>query len=89
MTIDADEIGMDLKTGGRTFDGNVIAEQGSMRLEADKLVVETEDNELSKATAFGEPAIFRQRPEGKEQDVIGRAQQLEFDQVHDIVTLHQ
>lgn len=89
MEIEADEIGIDQKTGGRRFDGKVIAEQGSMRLEADKLLVETENDKLSKATAYGQPAVFRQRPDGKEQDVIGRALELEFDQVQDLLTLHQ
>lgn len=89
MELEADEIGIDQKSGGRTFDGNVVAQQGSMRLEADKLLVETEGNQLSKATARGHPAVFRQRPDGKEQDVVGKALQLEFDQVQDNVTLHR
>lgn len=88
-TIEADEVEMDFRTGERTYQGNVSVQQGTMRITADKLIATYKDNKLAKATAFGNPAVFRQRPEGKDQDVVGKAKRLELDQIQDLVTLNE
>lgn len=88
-TIEADEVEMDFRTGKRTYQGNVSVQQGTMRITADKLIATYEDNKLTEATAFGNPAVFRQRPEGKDQDVVGKAKRLKLDQVQDLVTLDE
>lgn len=78
-TIDADNIDMDFKTGKRTYSGNVFIKQGSMRLKANKVVVRMRDGAVSNAVAYGKPAIFRQRPDGKKDDVIGKSKKMELD----------
>ncbi len=78
-TIDADNIDMDFKTGKRTYSGNVHIEQGSMRLKANKVVVMMRDGAITNAIAYGNPAVFRQRPDGKKEDVIGRSRKMELD----------
>lgn len=85
--IDADEVDMDFKTGVRTYRGNVYLQQGSIRLKADLVVAYFEDAKLQRATATGKPAIFRQRPEGKEHDVIGKGREMVLDQIKSTVTL--
>lgn len=86
-TVEADEVEYDFRTGERTYKGNVIVEQGSMRITGDKLVVIYKDDELQSATAMGNLASFKQRPEGKPHDVVGKAKQIHLDQAKNVVTL--
>lgn len=86
-SVEADEVEYDFKTGVRTYKGNVVVVQGSIRITGDKLVVKYEENELKSATAWGNLASFRQRPDGKDQDVIGKGKQIVYEQVKNSVTL--
>jgi len=61
-----------------------------MQLTCDRLVARFQNNKLAIATAYGSKsrlATFKQRPEGKPYDVIGRAEQLELDQIEQLVRL--
>lgn len=88
--LDADEMDMDLQTGVRTYRGNVVYQQGSIRLDADQMVLHMNENdELDKAIATGSPAVFRQRLEGKRGEVIGKGLRIEFDQQNELVTLKE
>lgn len=86
-TLDADEFDMDFQTGVRTYRGNVVYQQGSIRLYADELVVYFKDGELQRAIARGNLAEFRQRPDDSETDVVGVALRIELDEIKQIVTL--
>lgn len=46
-----------------TYRGNVIIVQGSVRIEADQVVIQHEKGKLQKATATGKPARFQQQPD--------------------------
>ncbi len=86
-TLDADEFDLDFQTGVRTYRGNVVYQQGSIRLTADEIVAYFRDGNLSKAVARGNPARFKQRPDNKPSDVVGTAQTIELDQVANIITM--
>ncbi len=86
-TLDADEFDMDFQTGVRTYRGNVVYQQGSIRLYADELVAHFKDGELQRAVARGNLAEFRQRPEDSETDVVGVALRIELNEVKQLVIL--
>lgn len=86
-SVEADEVEYDFRTGVRTYKGNVIVEQGSLRITGDKLVVKYKDDKLESATAWGNLASFKQRPEGKSQDVVGKGKKILLDQVRNTLTL--
>ena len=86
-TVEADEVEYDFRTGERVYKGNVIVEQGSMRITGDKLIVIYQNDELQSATALGNLASFKQRPEGKDNDVIGKAKKIHLDQIKNVLTL--
>ena len=86
-SVEADEVEYDFRTGVRTYKGNVIVEQGSLRITGDKLVVVYKDDKLESATAWGNLASFKQRPEGKDQDVVGKGKKILLDQVKNTLTL--
>ena len=86
-SVEADEVEYDFRTGVRTYKGNVIVEQGSLRITGDKLVVKYKDDKLQSATAWGNLASFKQRPEGKSQDVVGKGKKILLDQIKNTLTL--
>jgi lipopolysaccharide export system protein LptA len=88
-TVEADEVEYDFRTGVRTYTGNVIVVQGTLRITGDKLVVEYNGDQLESATAWGQLASFKQRPDGKDQDVIGKGKKIVLNQIANTLTLHK
>jgi len=78
IELEADQAELDNASGISTYTGNVIVVQGSMRLEADKLVIHTVDGDLQTMAATGQPAYFRQRPDGEDVDVEGGARRIDY-----------
>ena len=87
VVIQADEVDMDLKSGQRLYRGNVSVTQGSIRILADQIEMTFSNEQLTLALATGQPAIFRQRPAGKNHDVVGKGQSIKMDEVNNLVTL--
>lgn len=85
--IEADNIEFDLRKGTRTFTDNVLAVQGTLRLKADKLVANYENNQLVGAKAWGSLARFKQRPDNEPNDVEGWARRIVVDQAKNTLTL--
>ena len=87
-SVEADEVEYDFRTGVRTYKGDVVVEQGSLRITGDKLVVIYVGEEVETATVWGNLASFKQRPEGKTEDVIGKGKKIVLDQTVNTVTLY-
>lgn len=85
--IEADDTEIDFKTGKRTFTGNVIVVQGTLRIKADKVVANYKDGNLINATAWGKLARFKSRPDGKPDDVEGLGQKIFVNQQQNTLTL--
>ncbi|MDH3640243.1 MAG: lipopolysaccharide transport periplasmic protein LptA, partial [Gammaproteobacteria bacterium] len=81
------EVEFDFKTGVRTYKGNVSVVQGTLRINADKLIVQFKDGKMETATAWGTPAKFQQRPDGKDHDVIGIGKTIELNEPANTLTL--
>jgi lipopolysaccharide export system protein LptA len=84
--INAENTEFDFRTGTRTWIGKVTVRQGTLRIKADKLVATYKGNVLQSATAYGNPAIFTQRPENQTEDVIGKGLSLKLDEANNLVT---
>lgn len=85
--IDADDVEINFKTGERTFTGNVRVIQGTLRIKANKIVANYKEGELMDATAYGSPAKFRQRPDGKPNDVEGEGKIIYINEKNNTLTL--
>src|ERR1022692_1984990 len=59
-----------------TYRGNVIIVQGSVRIEADQVVIYHEKGKLQKAIATGKPAHFQEQPEANGGLITGNAAKL-------------
>jgi lipopolysaccharide export system protein LptA len=78
MTIEADRVELDDAKGISTYHGNVKVTQGTLVLTGDLMTVYTEANAVDKVIMLGNPATYRQRPDGKDEDVRARAKRMEY-----------
>jgi lipopolysaccharide export system protein LptA len=63
IEIESDRATLDDKTGSSTYTGSVIISQGQSRLEADYIIVNSQDRKISSIIATGSPAHFVQQSE--------------------------
>lgn len=78
MYVEADRADIDDQRGVSVYRGNVKITQGTLVLTAAELTVHSKDGDIIKAVAVGQPATYRQRPDGKEQDVEAEALRMEY-----------
>lgn len=78
ITIDSNGATYDEKSQLSTYTGNVIATQGSIRVNSDKLVVHFKDGEAEKLVFTGKAARFKQTPSAGAKDITGQASTGEF-----------
>lgn len=78
ITIQADSAERDEAKGTTTYAGNVVMQQGSMRIDADKVVIYNTRSKVNKIVATGQPARYQQKPNEAEGIVIAQARTLEY-----------
>jgi lipopolysaccharide export system protein LptA len=78
MTIEADRVELDDAKGVSTYHGNVKVTQGTLVLTGDLMTVHSKGNDVQKVIMLGNPATYRQRPDGKDQDVRAKAERMEY-----------
>jgi len=76
-----------LQARGGALTGNVIINQGTLSIRADRVIFkQNADNSLS-ATAYGNPVAIRQKRDGVDEYYEGYAQRLEYDGSKELVEL--
>lgn len=84
----ADRATYNEKTGITTYTGNVIIEQGTMKLQADSIVANLNSKrEISTITASGRPARFQQQTDVNKGLAKGQAQKIIYNAETGIITL--
>lgn len=78
VNIQADRATVNEKTGKSVYEGNVYVQQGTLVLQGSKMTVQLSDNSIDTFVLTGDPASYRQRPDGKETDQHAEAQRIEF-----------
>lgn len=78
VDIAADSVDINEASGISTYSGNVEINQGSIRLQAARVVVEHKPGQKRLIKASGQPARFRQLPDNSTQYVNGQAQHIEY-----------
>jgi lipopolysaccharide export system protein LptA len=91
MTVEADQPGtIDLQRQVVVFNGNVVINQGTMVLRADRVELRERSDGYREAKAIGSAARlanFRQKRDGVDETVEGAAERIEFDTRTDTVRL--
>lgn len=78
IEVEADGMEIDDRTGVTIYTGNVEMQQGSIRLKADKATIYQNGNKDDRLEAEGNPVHFRQRPDGKKEDIKGHAKRIHY-----------
>lgn len=78
ITIDADSAERDEIAGTTTYSGKVEMAQGSMRINADEIVIYNTKDKVTKIIAKGKPAAYQQQPSDKAGKVVAKANILEY-----------
>jgi lipopolysaccharide export system protein LptA len=86
ITIVSDTAERDEQKGTTTYSGAVVMQQGSMRIEAEKVVIFDNKNKVIKIVANGNPARYQQKPNADDGLVVANAARLEYDIAQE--TLH-
>ncbi|MBU6272889.1 MAG: lipopolysaccharide transport periplasmic protein LptA [Betaproteobacteria bacterium] len=85
--VEADSLRHDDVRQTTVFTGNVVLTRGTLVIRADRLVMRQDPEGYQHGSAFGNPASFRQKRDGVDQFVHGRAQQLDYDGKAEVVRL--
>lgn len=79
LSLVADRATFNDKTGLTTYSGNVVIEQGTMKLQANSIVAQLNSNkQVSLVTATGSPAKFQQQMDGNKGLARGEAQKIVY-----------
>ena len=88
ISLVADRATYNEKTGVTTYTGNVIIEQGTMKLQANSIVANLNSKkEISTITATGGPARFQQKVDVNKGLAKGQAQKIVYNAQTGIITL--
>lgn len=88
LQIEADQASIDDAKGETIYEGNVDVIQGTLHLNADKIILTYDKNkQVDMIRAEGKPAHFKQRPDNKSYDVKASAHVMEFKIKLDILNL--
>lgn len=90
IEIEADYAQLDDVAGVTVYKGDVVIVQGSMRMTGDLLTVHYDaGRRLEQARMDGQPATFRQRPDGAAVDDEGEALHIEYFAAKDLLVLQE
>jgi len=78
INIEADRATLNEKTGNSVYEGNVYVQQGTLVLQGSRMTVQLNDNTIDTLVLTGDPATYRQRPDGKESDQHAEAGRIEL-----------
>ena len=87
IRISADAAIRDEQAGETRYEGNVVLVQGSLRITAEQLTLEHQDERTDLIVATGNPATLEQTPEADKQPVKAEAKQIEYRRNEDSITL--
>ena len=79
IELESDTMTSDDSKNTSVYTGNVILTQGTLLIKADELTVREDNQGFQHSTSVGNPTTFKQKREGKNEYIEGRAQRIEYD----------
>ena len=89
IEIEADTMTVDDAKSTSIYTGDVILTQGTLLIRADELVVRQDKQGFQHSTSLGNPTTFKQKLEGSEEYIQGRALRIEYDGHMDKIHLYK
>ena len=87
IIVEADSMEIDDRKGLTIYQGNVVLDQGSIHMTADKVTIVQKTGKADQIVAVGNPVKFRQRPDGKDEDIKGSSKRLEYETDSELIYL--
>ena len=88
IIIDSDELLIDDSKNTSTYIGDVILQQGTLIIRADKLTIREDKQGFQHSTSIGKPTTFKQKMENSEDYIEGQALTIEYDGNMDKIHLY-
>ena len=89
IEIEADTMTVEETKNTSTYEGDVILTQGSLLINADKLIIREDRQGFQHSTSIGNPTTFRQKMEGSDEYIEGKALRIEYDGHMDKIHLYE
>lgn len=87
VEVTADSAERDERAGTTTYSGRVLIVQGTIRIEADTVVLKSNGSKLQHMQASGAPATFQQQPEPDKGLVTARGKRIDYNVAEEHVIL--
>lgn len=87
VNIEADSVQMDDLQKTSVYQGDVVLQQGTLLVRADKLIAHQDAQGYGSGTAFGSPAYFRQKQDNSDEYLEGWADRIDMDNHKNTVLL--
>ena len=89
IEIEADSMTVDDSKSTSIYEGDVILTQGTLIIKADTLIVREDKQGFQHSTSIGKPTTFKQKMEGSDKFIQGKAQRIEYDGHMDKIHLYK
>ena len=89
IEIEADSMTVDDSKSTSIYEGNVILTQGTLIIKADTLIVREDKQGFQHSTSIGKPTTFKQKMEGSDKFIQGKALRIEYDGHMDKIHLYK
>lgn len=76
--ISSDRAERDEKSGLTVYSGSVHMRQGTLKIDADRVIIYSEGNQVSKIIATGKPASYQQKPAEDKEIVVAKGETIEY-----------
>ena len=87
INIESSQAEADYKNGTTTYTGNVLLTQGSLKIQADQLIIYRGDKRVNSIISKGLPARFQQQPFINKPPVYANALTITYDLIKEILLL--
>ena len=89
IEIEADTMTVDDAKSTSIYTGDVILTQGTLLIRADELIVRQDKQGFQHSTSLGNPTTFKQKMEGSDEYIEGKALRIDYDGHMDKIHLYQ
>jgi len=89
IEIEADTMTVDDAKSTSIYTGDVILTQGTLLINADELIVRQDKQGFQHSTSIGNPTTFKQKMEGSNEYIQGKALRIEYDGHMDKIHLYK
>jgi len=89
IEIEADTMMVEETKNTSTYEGDVILTQGSLIINADKLIIREDRQGFQHSTSIGKPTTFKQKMKGSDEYIEGKALRIEYDGHMDKIHLYE